>query len=155
MVDQSQDEAGLICCFDVASPLASVMCVFASASTGQPWSLTVCVFQHKVVGPRENGDATSSPTEPTPTQENPPFWRASFFLQPETGDMTRVLTHLHTFTLPVSHTHTYTTLLSGGCGFWLARIPCSTWFLHVLSLERRFSIEHVCIVPPAAAAQQR
>ncbi|XP_056897255.1 tpd52 like 2b isoform X5 [Takifugu flavidus] len=30
-------------------------------------------LKHKVVGPRENGDATNSPTEPTPTQENPPF----------------------------------------------------------------------------------
>ncbi|KAM4738185.1 tpd52 like 2b isoform 3-T3 [Anableps anableps] len=30
-------------------------------------------LKHKVVGPRGNGDAVSSPTDTTPTQENPPF----------------------------------------------------------------------------------
>lgn len=30
--------------------------------------------QYKVVGPRGNGEAVSSPTDTTPTQENPPFW---------------------------------------------------------------------------------
>ena len=29
--------------------------------------------QYKVVGPKGNGDAVSSPTDTTPTQENPPF----------------------------------------------------------------------------------
>ncbi|XP_014866270.1 PREDICTED: tumor protein D54 isoform X8 [Poecilia mexicana] len=30
-------------------------------------------LKHKVVGPRGNGDAVSSPTDTTPTHENPPF----------------------------------------------------------------------------------
>lgn len=30
-------------------------------------------LKHKVVGPRGNGDAVGSPTDSTPTQENPPF----------------------------------------------------------------------------------
>ncbi|XP_047219286.1 tpd52 like 2b isoform X6 [Girardinichthys multiradiatus] len=30
-------------------------------------------LKNKVVGPRGNGDAVSSPTDTTPTQENPPF----------------------------------------------------------------------------------
>ncbi|XP_015258534.1 tpd52 like 2b isoform X2 [Cyprinodon tularosa] len=30
-------------------------------------------LKHKVVGPRGNGDAVSSPTDTTPTQDNPPF----------------------------------------------------------------------------------
>ncbi|KAM4571403.1 tpd52 like 2b isoform 5-T5 [Fundulus diaphanus] len=30
-------------------------------------------LKHKVVGPRGNGDTVSSPTDTTPTQENPPF----------------------------------------------------------------------------------
>lgn len=30
-------------------------------------------LKYKVVGPRGNGDAVSSPTDTTPTQENPPF----------------------------------------------------------------------------------
>ncbi|XP_008278234.1 tpd52 like 2b isoform X1 [Stegastes partitus] len=30
-------------------------------------------LKYKVVGPRGNGDAASSPTDTTPTQENPPF----------------------------------------------------------------------------------
>ncbi|TMS16401.1 Tumor protein D54, partial [Larimichthys crocea] len=30
-------------------------------------------LKYKVVGPRGNGDAVGSPTDTTPTQENPPF----------------------------------------------------------------------------------
>lgn len=67
-VNQSDEEMVVISYLHVILPLTRVIFVVSDANC-----VAVSLSQSKVVGPRENGDTIGSPTESTPTQENPPF----------------------------------------------------------------------------------